>query len=220
MSTERRSERQGAKIAKFRNAKKIKSFKKNEHLVILTTYFFPLASLPWRFWRLGVHFRIAPMQQMNPVLAYIALGSNLGRREQNIAAAIAKLRQTRELEVVRTSSLLENPAVGGPEDSPAFLNAVTEVRTTLSAPALLHRLLEIEQDLGRNRREKWEPRVIDLDLLLYGDHILSSQELIVPHPLMHERRFVLQPLAELVPDLVHPTLQMSVAGLLQNLTRR
>ena len=155
---------------------------------------------------------------MSPEIAYIALGSNLGERDKNIAAAIAKLRKTAGVEVVRVSSLLENPAVGGPEDSPAFLNAVAEIHTMLGAHAVLHRLLEIEKELGRVRREKWEPRVIDLDLLLYGDRILSSQELIVPHPLMHERRFVLQPLAELIPDFVHPTLQIKIGGLLDNLS--
>lgn len=154
---------------------------------------------------------------MPSVIAYIALGSNLGEREKNIAAAIAKLRSTPEVEVLRVSRLLPNPAVGGPEDSPAFLNGVVEIRTGLGAHAVLHRLLEIERELGRSRREKWEPRAIDLDLLLYGEHILSSQELIVPHPLMHERRFVLEPLAELAPEVVHPTLQMSVGGLLQSL---
>ena len=154
---------------------------------------------------------------MQPITAYIALGSNLGDRAANLASAVAKLRQTPEVEVVRVSSSLENAAVGGPDDSPPFLNAAVEVRTTLGAHALLNRLLEIERELGRQRREKWEPRVIDLDLLLYGDHVLSSQELIVPHPLMHERRFVLEPLAEIAPDVMHPTLQMSVAGLLENL---
>jgi 2-amino-4-hydroxy-6-hydroxymethyldihydropteridine diphosphokinase len=154
---------------------------------------------------------------MPPTTAYIALGSNLGDRAANLESAIAKLRHTLGIEVIRVSSLLENPAVGGPEDSPAFLNAAAEIRTTLGAHALLKRLLEIERELGRTRRDKWEPRIIDLDLLLYGDQILSSQELIVPHPLMHERRFVLEPLAEIAPNAVHPTLQMSIAGLLQNL---
>jgi 2-amino-4-hydroxy-6-hydroxymethyldihydropteridine diphosphokinase len=155
--------------------------------------------------------------RMHPVTAYIALGSNLGDRRANLDAAIARLRETPGADVIRVSAALENPAVGGPEDSPPFLNAAAEVQTTLSAHALLRRLLEIERELGRERRVKWEPRIIDLDLLLYGDHILSSQELIVPHPLMHERRFVLEPLAEIAPNIVHPTLQMTVAGLLDAL---
>ena len=91
-------------------------------------------------------------------------------------------------------------------------------KTTLGSHALLHHLLEIERKLGRIRRDRWEPRPIDMDLLLYGDHIISSQELVVPHPLMHERRFVLQPLAEIAPEAVHPVLQMTIAGLLENLS--
>src|SRR5205807_9415964 len=121
--------------------------------------------------------------------------------------------QTPGVEIGKVSTLLEPPSARWPDHAPSFLNAATELRTALAAHALLHRLLEIEKELGRNRRDKWEPRLIDLDLLLHGDHILSSQELIVPHPLMHERRFVLQPLAEIAPDVVHPTLQMSIAGL-------
>jgi 2-amino-4-hydroxy-6-hydroxymethyldihydropteridine diphosphokinase len=103
------------------------------------------------------------------------------------------------------------------DDAPPFLNAVAEAHTTLDAHSLLRRMLEIERDLGRQRREKWEPRTIDLDLLLYGNQIISTDDLLVPHPLLHERRFVLQPLAEIAPDLVHPTLQMTIAGLLENL---
>lgn len=154
---------------------------------------------------------------MPPTTAYIALGSNLGDRTANLESALTKLRHTPGIEVLRVSSPLENPAIGGPDDSPPFLNAAAELRTTLAAHPLLKRLLEIERALGRTRRQKWEPRIIDLDLLLYGDQILSSQELIVPHPLMHERRFVLEPLAEIAPNIVHPTLQMSIAGLLQSL---
>ena len=111
----------------------------------------------------------------------------------------------------------QNPAVGGPENSPDFLNSVVEIETTLGSHDLLHRLLEIERHMGRERREKWSPRIIDLDLLLYGDKIISSDELVVPHPLMHTRRFVIEPLAEIAPDLVHPTLRVSIKDMLENL---
>jgi 2-amino-4-hydroxy-6-hydroxymethyldihydropteridine diphosphokinase len=151
--------------------------------------------------------------------AYIALGANLGDREHNIRSALSQLKQTDGISIVQVSSLLENPAVGGPPNSPPFLNAAAELKTTLGSHALLHHLLEIEQQLGRIHRERWEPRPIDMDVLLYGDHIISSQELVVPHPLMHERRFVLQPLAEIAPEAVHPVLQMTIAGLLENLAR-
>jgi 2-amino-4-hydroxy-6-hydroxymethyldihydropteridine diphosphokinase len=147
-------------------------------------------------------------------VAYIALGANIGDREANIRTALASLGSTPDTRVVRTSTLIENPAIGGPANSPDFLNGVAEIQTTLAPLQLLHRLLEIERSLGRQRREKWEPRIIDLDLLLYGDQIFSTDELIIPHPLMHTRRFVLEPLAELAPGLVHPILRTSIATLL------
>ncbi len=151
------------------------------------------------------------------VICYIALGSNLGNRESNIAAAVSKLREIPGTVLLRVSDLLENLAVGGPEQSPAFLNAVAEIRTNLPAINLLHHLFNVEKELGRVRREKWEPRVIDLDLILYGDEIIHTQELTVPHPLMHERRFVLEPLAQLCSEYVHPTTQLTIKTLLQNM---
>jgi len=157
------------------------------------------------------------MQRFLPVLAYVALGSNLGDREANLRRAIQLVNATPNVRLVRASSYYDNPAVGGPGGSPAFLNAAAEFETTLGSHALLNRLLEVEKEMGRERRVKWEARPIDLDLLLYGDQIISSQELVVPHPLMHERRFVLQPLAEIAPFVVHPMLQMTAKGLLEAL---
>lgn len=157
------------------------------------------------------------MRNGDTVTAYIGLGANTGDRGSNLYNAIARLSQTPGVTVRKLSRLMENPAVGGPEGSPPFLNGAAVVETTLGSHALMKTLLEIEKSLGRNRRDKWEPRPIDLDLLLYGDQIISSDDLIVPHPLMHERPFVLEPLAEIAPDAVHPTLQMSVGGLLENL---
>ncbi len=151
---------------------------------------------------------------MPTTTAYIALGANLGDRRANLESALAKLGASEGIAVTRISSFLENPAIGGPADSPPFLNAAAELQTTLSPHELLHRLLDIEQELGRQRREKWGPRLIDLDLIFYGDQIISEPHLHIPHPLMHERRFVLKPLAEIAPNFVHPVLGKTVKDFL------
>src|SRR5438309_571079 len=135
------------------------------------------------------------MPTAKPNIAYIALGANLGDRERNIREALRRIAATGQTEVVAVSPLLENPAVGGPPGAPPFLNAAATICTSLSPEDLMNRLLEVEQEMGRARNVKWEPRVIDLDLLLYEDQILRTPRLTLPHPLMHERRFVLQPLA-------------------------
>src|SRR5262245_38839990 len=159
------------------------------------------------------------MRSNSHITAFIGVGANVGDRESNIRCAIEKLGSTQGVKVVHISNLLENPAIGMGDDAPPFLNGVAQIETTFGAHALLQRLLEVERELGRQRREKWSPRTIDLDLLLYGDQIISSDELLVPHPLMHERRFVLEPLAQIAPEVVHPTLQMTVGGLLEDLNR-
>src|SRR5438067_8057410 len=116
------------------------------------------------------------MPVATPVTAYIALGANLGDRAANLRAALDQLARTPGVTVGRVSSFIENPAVGGPARSPPFLNAAAELTTTLLPRELLNRLLAIEQSLGRVRKQKWEPRLIDLDLLLFGDEVIDTVE--------------------------------------------
>lgn len=148
---------------------------------------------------------------------YIALGSNLGQREKNITAALTALEHTRGIVVDQVSSLYETNPVGGPEDQPKFINAAARLKTELPPERLLALLLQIEASLGRKRGEPWGPRTIDLDLLLYDDLVISEDGLSVPHPLMHERRFVMEPLAEIAPEVVHPTLGMSAKAILDSI---
>jgi len=149
----------------------------------------------------------------------IGLGSNQGDRRAMLEAAVARLASHPQVGAVARSAWRETRPAGGPAGQRDFLNGAARLETTLAPEELLAVLRQIEEQLGRRRGERWGPRTIDLDLLLYGDQIISSQELVVPHPLMHERRFVLQPLAEIAPEAVHPVLQMTIAGLLENLPR-
>jgi len=146
--------------------------------------------------------------------AHIALGSNLGEREGNIRSALARM-GGKGVRVVRVSSMLENAAVGGPVGSPDFVNAVAEVETSLEAHALLDVLLAVEGEMGRVRTVKWGPRVIDLDIVLYGDRVIDSPRLTVPHPEMHLRRFVLGPLVEIAPEVMHPVLGKTARDLME-----
>jgi 2-amino-4-hydroxy-6-hydroxymethyldihydropteridine diphosphokinase len=148
------------------------------------------------------------------VAAFIALGSNLGDRRDFLDRALAALRRRPGIAVRLVSSYYETAPVGGPPGQGPYLNAVAELRTDLQPEELLHAFLELEQSLGRVRREKDGPRNIDLDLLLYGDLVRHHAELTVPHPRMHERRFVLAPLCEIAPLAVHPVLKQSVSELL------
>ncbi len=134
------------------------------------------------------------------VVCFVGLGSNLGDRLENLRLAVTLLDATSGVDVTATSSVYETDPVGPPQ--PDFLNAVVEVRTTLSARDLLARFKEIEVGIGRTTgAERWGPREIDIDLLTYGEESIESDDLRVPHPRMAERAFVLVPLSEIAADV-------------------
>ncbi|MEJ5996347.1 2-amino-4-hydroxy-6-hydroxymethyldihydropteridine diphosphokinase [Pedobacter sp. Du54] len=147
--------------------------------------------------------------------AYLLLGSNLGKREKCIADAVDLLAE-RVGEIVKISSIYET-AAWGKTDQPSFLNIAIEIETVLNPFQLLEMALKIEADLGRIRYEKWGSRLIDIDIILYGDRIIEAEKLKIPHPEMQHRKFVLLPLAEIAPTLIHPVLKQSISELLLNL---
>jgi 2-amino-4-hydroxy-6-hydroxymethyldihydropteridine diphosphokinase len=144
---------------------------------------------------------------------YLALGANLGDRERNLAVALRRLRPLVRIEAV--SSLYETDPV--PEGQPPFLNAACRAVTGLQPRALLRHLREVEREIGRRAGERWGPRPIDIDLLLYGDTVVDEDGLHVPHPELAKRAFVLIPLAEIVAAARHPTLGRAIGALAQEI---
>ena len=146
-------------------------------------------------------------------LVYIGVGSNLGLREQNFTKAKVLLSHQLRIRFLCSSLIYETEPVGGPPQG-RFLNAVWEIETELPPHELLKILQTIERSLGRERKERNEPRTIDLDILFYDDLVLNDSELTIPHPRMSERWFVLKPLWDLAAEFVHPVLKKSVCELL------
>lgn len=145
---------------------------------------------------------------------HIGLGTNLGDRVANLRAALGALCALGRLEAI--SSVWETAPVGV-VDQPAFLNMAAALETTLAPLDLLAALKEAEERLGRVASRRWGPRLIDLDVLLWGGESMESERLTLPHPRLHERRFALAPLAEIAPEAVHPSLDRTVAALLAEL---
>jgi 2-amino-4-hydroxy-6-hydroxymethyldihydropteridine diphosphokinase len=157
-----------------------------------------------------------------PHRAFIGLGTNLGDRAANYREALQRIGQLPQTRVVRHSSIYETEPMGDVEG--VFLNGAVEVETDLGGEELMRRLLSIERTMGRKRRRgrrparrRYQPRIIDLDLLFFNNEIAETAALTLPHPRLHERRFVLAPMAELAPSLVHPKLNVSISELLAGL---
>lgn len=147
---------------------------------------------------------------------YIALGTNLGNREENLREALEKLGKI--VQTQKKSEILETDPEGY-ENQGKFLNMVISARTTLNPQELLEELLNIEFEMGRKREIKNGPRIIDLDILLYEDRIINDPNLKIPHPMMHKRRFVLEPLKDIAPEEEHPQLKKTIKTLADELKK-
>ena len=149
-------------------------------------------------------------------IVYVGLGSNIGDKVRNLRDAYDRIITLEGVQPLKFSRFYETTPVGGPPQ-PMFLNAVLSIETLLSPHQLLEQFQRIETLMGRVRTVKWGPRNIDIDILLYGDKIINDDELQIPHPLMHTREFVLKPLVEIAPNVVHPILKKTMLQLYEEL---
>ncbi len=153
------------------------------------------------------------------VISFVGIGSNVGNPAARCREAKGHIAAIDGCNILRSSSFYRTEPVGF-QGQEWFVNAVLEIRTGLTAKVLMHELLVIEERMGRERTVKWGPRIIDLDILLYGQEVIQGDDLIVPHPELHKRRFVLGPLNELSPCVIHPVFGVSMAGLMDRLEDR
>jgi len=149
--------------------------------------------------------------------AYIAVGSNIGNPLQNCAEAIHKISKNDYIKIRSKSSFYQTSPIGNIKQE-CFVNSVVKINTSLNPESLLSYLLGIETEMGRVRKEKWGPRIIDLDLLFYDSLILNKEALTIPHPELQKRNFVLIPLCEIAENLIHPNLKKTIRTLLKEST--
>jgi len=149
------------------------------------------------------------------ISVFLLLGSNLGNRRLFLQQAVEQIEK--EVAPVRVASAVYETQAWGKTDMPDYLNQVLELQTSMPARAILDKVLSIETRMGREREEKWGSRIIDIDILFYGDEVIDEPGLIIPHPQLHNRRFTLVPLAELAPNFVHPVMKRSIVELEKDL---
>jgi len=154
---------------------------------------------------------------LNGIICYIGIGSNLGDTLKNCQHAVESLSLAKGIEITRVSSFYKTAPIGI-ENQNLFINAVVEIKTVLSARNLFQTLQNIEKDMGREREVKGGPRIIDLDLLFYGQEVIQNPDLIVPHPEIQKRRFILAPICEIASYFIHPSFGVSMRGLKDRLS--
>jgi 2-amino-4-hydroxy-6-hydroxymethyldihydropteridine diphosphokinase len=150
-------------------------------------------------------------------VVYLSLGSNIGDRETNLKKAVDKIKQNK-IQIIKESRIYETKPYGIKEQRD-FLNLALKIETTHTPQKLIKILLDIEKEMGRVRDVKWGPRIIDIDILFYDSLIINDENLIIPHPELHNRLFVLEPLSEIAPDFIHPVIKKSIIDLLNHLRK-
>ena len=156
------------------------------------------------------------MGDSHGVVCFVGIGSNMNDPVNQCLKAVVRLSETSGIKHLRSSSLYKTEPVGSVEQM-WFINTVAEIRVKLTPYELFNALQSVEKEMGRLRNEKWGPRIIDLDILLFGQEVVQQEDLIVPHPELHKRRFVLVPLCEIASYVIHPSFGVSIRGLMERL---